>query len=185
MSEIRVASRYAKSLIELAIEKGVIEEVHKDIELFLSTVTENRELQLVLQSPVIKSDKKMSILKALFDGKINEMTMAFFQIISRKGRESFLKAVAKAFHDQYNQHKGVGNATVTTTFALGDDLRKEFKALAKRIGGKDVELEERVDDKLIGGYILKVGDRQIDESINRRLQELKRQFSNDAYERTY
>lgn len=185
MSEIRVASRYAKSLIELAIEKGVQEEVHNDIELFNATVAGSRELQLVLSSPIIKSDKKMSILKALFGGKINEMTMAFFQIISRKGREAVLVPIAKAFHEQYNQHKGMGSATVTTTFALNDDLRKEFKAIAKEIGGKDVELEEKVDENLIGGYILKVGDRQIDESINRRLKELKRQFSNDAYIRSY
>ena len=184
MSDIRVAARYAKSLIELSVERDVLEAVRKDMTLFASVCRENRDFALMLKSPVIKSDKKLNIIKAVFGDRRSELTLAFLEISSRKGREQVLPAIATAFVEQYNQFKGIGKVTVTTTFALTDELRKEFVALAKKLNHKDVILEERVDESLIGGYILKMGDRQIDESIKRQINELKREFSNEAYVRT-
>ncbi|WP_017730360.1 ATP synthase F1 subunit delta [Nafulsella turpanensis] len=181
MSEIRVASRYAKSLIELAKEKGVLEEVHNDMQLFSQTVESNRDLYLMLKNPIMGNDKKYAVLKAIFGDKVTEMTNAFFKIVSRKNREENLPAVAKEFHARYNIEKGIVAAEVTTTFPLTDEMRKEFRAIVEKISGKKAELSEKVDKSLIGGYVLKVGDRQIDESIQSRLVDLKSKFSHNPY----
>lgn len=181
MSEIRVASRYAKSLIELAIEKGVLEEVHFDMQLFTNTVESNRELYLLLKNPIVQNDKKQAILKALFGARVNKMTNLFFEIISRKKREGNLPAIAREFHARYNEYKGIVSAEVVTTFELTAQLRKEFIAIIEKISGKSVELHERIDKSLIGGYVLRIEDKQIDESISARLMELKNEFSQNPY----
>lgn len=181
MSEIRVASRYAKSLLELAIEKGVLEEVHFDMQLFRNTIESNRELELLLKNPIVRNDKKQAILKAIFGARVNEMTNAFFRIISQKNRESNLPAIAKEFHARYNEHKGIVSAEVTTTFPISPEMHQEFVGIVEQITGKTVELHEKVDKDLIGGYILRVGDRQIDESLSSRLADLKNEFAHNPY----
>jgi F-type H+-transporting ATPase subunit delta len=177
MSEFRVASRYAKSLLDLAQEQGKLEEVNNDMQLFEKVGKENREFLLLLKNPIITHDKKLSILKAIFKGKVNDLTLAIFEIIVKKQREAILFSVSKEFHNLYNKVKGIDNAEVISATPLTEQLRSKFKEIIKREFGKEVELHEKVDKDLIGGYILKVGDRQIDESIKGKLQMLKREFS--------
>lgn len=181
MSEFRIASRYAKSLLELAGEQGKLEEVNKDMLLFSEVISENRDFQLFLKNPVVAHDKKLTVLNQVFTGKVNDLTLAIFRILVKKQREAYLPAIAKEFHHQYNAATGVEEATVTTTFPIDADLRNEFKEVVKKISGKEVELTEKIDENLIGGFILKVGDRQIDDSINSRLKALKLKFSQNPY----
>ena len=177
MLDYRVAHRYAKSLIELAESKGILDKVHEDISLFATACEESRELSLLLKTPIVKHVTKKKILRKLFDGKVDKMTSAFFDIICDKNRESFLQDIAKEFHIQYNIHKGIVAAQVTTAVELNDELRKEFNSILKDISGKkNIELEEIVDEELIGGYILKVGDRQIDDSVSGKLNALRRKL---------
>ena len=181
MSEIRVASRYAKSLLDLAVEKGVLEEVNNDMQLFAQTLESSPELARLLKNPIVTNDKKRHILTKIFGKKFHSMTKTFFDIVSRKNREENLPAVAEEFHRQYNSYKGIVAAEVVTTFPLTEDMRKQFRAMVAKISGKSVELSERIDKSLIGGYILRVGDKQIDESISSRLTELKSEFSHNPY----
>ncbi len=181
MSEFRIASRYAKSLLELASEQGKLEEVNKDMLLFSEVISENRDFQLFLKSPVVAHDKKLAVLSQVFTGKVNDLTLAIFRILVKKQREAYLSAIATEFHHQYNAKTGIEEATVTTTFPIDNELRNEFKAVVKKISGKEVELTEKIDENLIGGFILKVGDRQIDDSINSRLKALKLKFSQNPY----
>lgn len=186
MSVIRVASRYAKSLLELAVERGDLESVHRDIIRLGELGKENPEFKLLLQSPIINSDKKLKVIKALFPGEISPITTAFFEIVSRKGRENTLLTTAKEFHRQYNVQKGIQEAKVITTFPIGDELRQSFVDIAKEVSGKDIiELSEKVDEELIGGYVLTVGDKQIDESLSSKLNKLKLKFTQNLYEKKY
>lgn len=181
MSEHRIASRYAKSLLGLSDEQGALEEVNKDMLMFSQLTEENRDLVLMLKSPVVTHDKKLKILNEVFTGKVNDLTLKFFQILTRKHREKHLPAIATEFHHQYNVRKGVEEATVTTTFKLDAKLKKEFESIVTQISGKKVELTERVNEDLIGGFILKIADRQIDDSISSRLSALKLKFSQNPY----
>ncbi len=185
MSEIRVASRYAKSVIDLAEEKGILEAVHDDMLLFQNTCDNSMELKLMLRNPIINHDVKLKVLRLIFSGKVNQLTLAFFEILTKKKRESSLYAIAKAFHYQYNEKMLVESALVTTPFELTEELRQRFREEAARISGKKVELKEKVNPELIGGFILQVRDRQIDTSIGSRLKELKVKFSENPYIREF
>ncbi|UII22031.1 ATP synthase F1 subunit delta [Fulvivirga ligni] len=182
MTEYRAASRYAKSLLELAKEKDVLDQVHADMQSFNTICEENRDFVLLLKNPVVKNDKKRAILEKIFSGKVNDLTLAIFDIISRKKREALLPAIAKEFHTQYNIFKSVEVAQVTTAVALTPDLRAKMEEMVKKISTKKtVHLEEKVDKDIIGGYILKVGDQQIDDSIRTKLKSLEHKFSQNPY----
>ncbi len=182
MADSRAASRYVKSLLDLALEKNVLDQVHNDMLLFSKVVDENRSFDLLLKNPIIKHDKKRDILEALFKGKVNALTMAIFDIITRKNREPLLPAIAREFHNAYNLHKGITKATVTTAIALDAKQRAEFEAIIKKVSAtQQVELIERVDASMIGGFVLHTGDRQIDASIKNKLNAMKVQFSKNPY----
>ena len=182
MADLRVASRYIKSLLGLAVERGSLEQVHQDMIFFSKVCSENRGFTSMLRSPVIRHEKKSAILKKIFTGKVNELTMAFIDIITRKNREPLLPSIAGEFHNAYNEFKGIGQATVTTTIPMDADLRKTIEAIVKKLSDKkQVEIKENVDRELIGGFILNVGDRQIDASIKSKLRTLEVKFTENFF----
>jgi F-type H+-transporting ATPase subunit delta len=183
MSNHRVAHRYSKSIIELSLEKDILEEVHADFVKLSTMVKGNRDLALMLNNPIISSEKKLKVLNALYATGAQKMTLTFFEIISRKGREDILVDVAKEFESQYNTYKSIQVAELTTTFTIDDKLRNQFIEIVKEISGlESVQLVEKINPELIGGYILKVNDRQLDESLSSKLSELKVEFSENHYE---
>lgn len=182
MADSRAASRYVKSLLDLAVERKVLEEVHRDMVLFTDAVSKSRQLDLLLQSPVIKHDQKLVILKKIFAGKVHALTMAFFEIITKKNREPILATVARQFHNAYNERKGIVKATVTTPIPLDAGARADIEKLVRTYSDKkEIELIERLDPELIGGFILNVGDRQVDASIRHKIKTLKVKFSENPY----
>ncbi len=185
MSEYRIASRYAKSLLDLAVEKGQLEEVNNDMLMFSNLVKENRDLLLMLKSPIITHDKKLAVLNQIFEGKVNDLTLAIFQILTKKHREMYLDQIAVEFHHQYNSNQGIEEATVTTTFELDAKTKAEFESIVTQISGKKVELTQVIDEDLIGGFILKIGDRQIDDSVSSKLKALKLEFTKNYYEKAF
>jgi F-type H+-transporting ATPase subunit delta len=184
MSNHRVAYAYAKSLMELAIERGQLEEVYQDF-LHLDNLSKsNRDFELAMKNPTVSSDKKLKILKALFGKRVTTDTvMSFFEILCRKDREEVLIDIAGEFQSQYQLHNSIQVAEVTTTFPLDDNLRAEFTKIVLEISGmKEVMLVEKINPDLIGGFVLRVNDRQLDESLSSKLRELRVQFSQNPYE---
>ena len=177
MADNRAASRYAKALLELSLEKGVLEEVHNDMQSFAQVVAENRGLELMLQSPIVPHVRKYAVLKEIFQNRVHPISFSIIEIITRKNREQLLPSIATEFHKLYNTHKNIQVAEVITTYPLEAAQRQEFMDLVKRISQKQVELKEKVDPALIGGFVLQVGDQQIDESIRTKLQRLKYQMA--------
>ena len=182
MVDSRAASRYIKSLLDLAVEQKALEQVHNDMLMFSKIVDSNRDFTLMLRNPIIKHDTKRAILRKIFQGKVHNLTMAIVDILTRKNREPLLPAIASGFHRAYNQYKEIGEATVTTAVPLDANLRKEFEKLVKSFSHKkNVELEEEVDLEMIGGFVLNVGDRQIDASIRNKVKSLRVKFSQNPY----
>lgn len=173
MSELIVANRYAKSLLDLAIEKKVVDEVYKDMADFAASCEKSQELVLAMKSPIIKHSDKLAILTKLFKKSFNPVSFSIFEIITNKNRESVLPAIAKQFVVQYSNYKGIQKAEVITSVALTAEQKKHFTKIVKDHTGKEVELVEKIDASLIGGFILRVGDQQIDDSIRRKLNDLK------------
>jgi len=182
MTDSRAAARYVKSLLQLAVQKNVLEEVHQDMLLFSKTVRENHQFELLLGSPIIKHDKKRDILQAVFKGKVNTLTLSIFDILTKKNREPLLPAIAEQFHAAYNEYKQIGVATVTTAVPLDDALRAEIRAIVQKLYNKSsVNLKEKIDTNMIGGFVLNVGDRQIDASLKNKLKSLQVKFSHNPY----
>ncbi len=186
MADSRVAQRYVKSLLDLAVEQKAVDAVHDDMVLFSKSCTGSKAFVGMLQSPVIRHEDKLAILKKIFARKVNPITLAIFEIITRKNREPLLPQIASNFHRAYNEHKGIGTARVAAPMALDDKLSDRIRKIAAGISGtKEVELSERVDPTLIGGFVLNVGDRQIDTSLKSRLKSLKRIFKENPYQKVF
>lgn len=178
MSNFRIAKRYARSLVDLAIEKGKLEAVRKDMEMINNLCENNRDFRLFLKNPIIHSFQKLNILRKIFSSDVDDMTFRFIDIVTRKSRENVLPEIAEEFLVLYRKYKKIEVVEVTTPVKLDSKLRKEFEDLAKSHieKGWTVDLVEKVDEELIGGYIVKIGDRQIDDSVSAKLRDLKKQL---------
>lgn len=178
MSENKAASRYAKSLIDLSLERNALEEIKNDMALLDQVISHSPELEAILKNPIVPLDKKAGILENVFGNKVNEVTRAFFKLLVSKGRSAILFDTSKSFVDQYNAIKGIVTANVTSATELTEESRTEIEAIVKKeIGANVVVINEKVNADLIGGFILKVGDKQFDASIASSLNKLKKEFA--------
>lgn len=178
MSNHRAASRYAKSILELANEQNVVDELYNDMQLFIKVVAENRIFAVMLKNPIINHDKKRNVLHALFEDKMNKLTLLAFNLITKKNRENILAEIALEFLAQYNILKGYQDAEIKTTITLDKDLKKRFNDMVEEVTGKKANLNEIVDEDLVGGFILNIGDKRIDQSLKTQLQNIKRELTN-------
>ena len=186
MADYRVATRYVKAILNLAQEQGAVEELHKDMQWIARVCRDSFDLVSMLRNPIIKHDKKRAVLEKIFKGRVHQLTLAVINILTRKNREVLLPSIASGFHLAYNEFKGIQKATITTTIPLDEGLRKEIEAMAKKIGDKNlIELEEKLDKELIGGFVLLVDDKQLDASISSKLKSLRVLFSDNPYIREY
>ena len=176
MSETTVATRYAKSIIDLSEDNNTLEAIRKDMELFSQTLRANHELQAVLANPIIGHARKIRILEAIFGDKINKVTDSFFKIMVNKSRAGVLYATSKEFINQYNIIKHIQRAYVVSATPLSEENKKKIEAELKAAIGGSIELHTRVDKDLIGGFVLTIGDRQVDTSIATSLNRLKEYF---------
>ncbi|CAN5267113.1 ATP synthase F1 subunit delta [soil metagenome] len=181
MIETRVAYRYAKSLIDLSIERGQLDQVREDMQLVFNTIRASHEFAVMLKSPVIKTDKKQEILKAIFGGKIGVISSEFIDIITRKHRERELEGIADSFLTQYKINKKILTAVITTASGLDKTLRDQVLQIVKGSTSSEVELTEQINKELIGGFVLRIGDQQVDASIIRQIKNLDRTFSENPY----
>ncbi len=182
MSNQRVATRYAKSLIDLANERGKLERVLEDIKSFRE-VTKNKDFMLMLKSPVIKADKKQQIFNKLFKENSDELTMAFLTILLKKGREAGLIEIADAFIAQYKRHKKISTVNLVTASKLSDSTIESIrqKLLASNATDQNVELIAKVDPNLIGGFVIEFEDKLYDASVAHKLSLLKKEFKDNLY----
>jgi len=181
MSTSRVAKRYAKSLVTLAQEQGTLDTIKDEMITVRDTCKSSRDLRMMLKSPIVTNDKKLRVLKALFGKSASKLTNRFYEVLSQKNREAVLPEIAVEFIRQYNDIKGIQVAEVTTSFSIDKALREQFIEIVKEITGKkSVELIEKVDKDILGGFLLSVGDRQYDDTITSKLKKLKYQLLNHA-----
>ncbi|ASU32860.1 ATP synthase F1 subunit delta [Mucilaginibacter xinganensis] len=180
MSELTVAARYAKSIIDLAREQNLVEPVKGDMELFLRTLKANPELRAVLANPIVSHSKKVKILEEIFASKVNKVTLAFFKLMVNKGRGEVLYTTAGEYVNLYDIKNNIIHASVVSATALSEANKQTMIADIIAATGGTVKLETKVDANLIGGFVLTVGDRQIDTSIASDLHKLKKEFATRA-----
>lgn len=181
MIETKVANRYAKSLLGLALERNIQDKIYSDMKLIADGCKANPDLALVFRSPIINTDKKDAIIKAVFSGKIDVLTSTFLNIITRKRREYYMEQIAQEYISIYKASKGISTAYITTAVPMDDALRASVMTLLKKNSGQQVELVEQVKADLIGGFVLRYGDEQFDDSVARKLKSLRKDFKANLY----
>lgn len=178
MAENKAASRYAKSILDLATEQNALEQVKNDMILIEDVIDRNSELEAILKNPIVPTDKKCGILEGLFGGKVGKISISFLKLMVNKGRSAIVFGTSKEVIAQYNTMKGIVTADVTSAIPLTESNKAEIISIVKReIGANEVVIREKVNAELIGGFILKVGDRQFDASISNGLNKLKKEFA--------
>lgn len=178
----RLAGRYAKSLLDLAIEKNELENVYADAKFIASICSRNPDFVAVLRSPVITGDKKQKIVQVILANNIAQITSLFINLLIKKTRENALPEIATAFLEQYNRLKNIYSVKITTAVPISSET-EELLLSKIRSNPKfsSIELHKVVDEKIIGGYKFEMGDKLIDASILRDLNDVKKQFMNNEY----
>lgn len=178
MSSTRAAIRYAKAILELADSKKVATEVSADMALIASTITSNSELSTFIQNPLIATDNKKDVVSQVF-ASVNAVTKSLFQLLLENKRFEILDGIAVEYNKLFDVLNGVEVAQVTTAIPMDAALESKVSAkIASFSSSKKITIENSVDPSIIGGFVLKIGDKQYNASIANRLQVLKRELSN-------
>jgi F-type H+-transporting ATPase subunit delta len=182
MPNPRLAARYAKSLLDMAIEKNALDEVNNDVR-YLSAVCKNsKEFVNLMKSPIITSDKKQAVLDAVCKDKVSVITHSFNKLLVAKGRESVVPEIVTAFIEQYNTLKGIHKVKLTTAQPLTAETAEGLMAkLRNETALKNLEIETKVDEALIGGFVLEFNNNIVDASIQRDLKDIQKQFLKNDY----
>jgi len=182
MSNARLAGRYAKSILDLAIEQDQLEIVYADMKFIQAVCKASNEFVNLLRSPIIKADQKNSIINAVTKDKVSLLTNSFTILLVKKGRESYLYEIVTAFIEQYNKMKGIHQVTLTTAVEVSEDIKNsiENKVKAATQFGT-IQLTTKTDDSLIGGFILAFNNKLVDASIARDLKDIKKQFLSNEF----
>lgn len=176
MKGSKIAGRYATALLELSIEQNKVEPVLADMKYLLEVNNETRDFQLLLDSPIVKGDKKIAIFGELF-GQFEEISTSFVNLITKNGRESYLPSIAEAFDAQVKEHKGIVPITIISATTLENSTREIIlEKVEKSIKGQ-LEVTELIDESLIGGFIVRMGDKQIDASVASQFNDLKQRLT--------
>ncbi|HMO33551.1 MAG TPA: ATP synthase F1 subunit delta [Lacibacter sp.] len=182
MQNPRLAGRYAKSLVMLAQEQHALDAVHQDMKYLAEVCRQSREFTNVLRSPVIKGDKKEAIVAQVINSHVGKLTSAFIHLLIQKGRESNLPEIARAFIEQYNEIMGIHRVKLTTAFPASEELKT---AIVNKVKAdtplRTIELENEVNEALIGGYQLEYNGNLVDASIARDLRDIRKQFQTNVY----
>jgi len=172
-----LAKRYAQALFDLSLENKLEEKVAGDMRLVGSVLAENRELRRVMSNPVLVGSKKVKILNSIFEKKLTELSLRFFNLIIRKGRETYLESICQAFEDIYQDFKNVVGARLITATGSDEKIRKNVVEKLSAITDKDIVLEDITDKDIIGGFVALLGDYQYDASVATQLRRLKKNYA--------
>lgn len=179
MKGLRVGNRYAKALIGQAKDQSILDAVREDVLLIQQSLEDSDELMLLLESPIVKTEKKAQIIEEIYRGKLKDLTLKFLLMVTEQKRESNIPSILNSFIETYNEEHGIATVQVSTATELSDSIKKELsKKIMESYNFKNIDLSEVVDEKLIGGMVIRIGDKQIDESVRRKLNEVHQELIN-------
>jgi F-type H+-transporting ATPase subunit delta len=182
MPNPRLAYRYAKSLLDLAIEKDMVESIYTDMQWLNAVCKSNRDFVNVLKSPVINVDLKKKVIEAVTDGNISATTTLFNKLLVTKGREQFLPEITTAFISAYKEYKHIKIVKLTSASEISDTVKEAIiNSVRESMGFEKIELDAKVDPSLIGGFVLQIDDKLVDASIIYDLRTIAKQFQNNDF----
>lgn len=177
MNDSKIAVRYAKAFFLVAQEKNLLDELRKDIAL-ITTLGQEKEFGLLVESPVIKVSQKKAAFQSILKGKVNALTLQFLEMITENKREAYILDICRNFNARFMALKGIKPAKVTTALSLDEKQKAKISETIATLFKTEVELTTEENDELIGGFVLRVGDQQIDASVATKLRKLERELLN-------
>jgi len=174
MRDRSLARRYAQALFMSSRQKNMLDQVEKELGLVVDTIDQSEELQQLIERQLIPPWDKIAIFERLFKGRVSDMTMSFLKLVFKKRRERYLKDMLGEFRDFADSARGVVEVEVKTAMEMTPEQEGQIRKRLAAITGKDVRLEKKVDRGLIGGIVIKIGDRVYDGSAVNQLQALKK-----------
>jgi F-type H+-transporting ATPase subunit delta len=175
MNDSKISVRYSRALFQSALEKKIIDKVNQDM-IFIAEICRLPETKEFLQSPIIPPSKKSSIFHKMFDGNVEKITLSLIDLVVKNGRENYLPAIARVFISETLKYKGITESVLTTAIKVDSKVRKQITDLISEVFSTKVELEEKIDTDIIGGFILRIDDKYIDASIRNRLRKIKKEL---------
>ncbi len=169
-----LADRYATALFEIALERNALEQIEGDLATLQGLLDESEDLRRVVRSPVLsRADQGKAMAAVLGRIDVSEFVRNFVALLAQNRRLFILDAACRAFREKLATHRGEVTAAVTSATPLKDAHLADVKQALREIVGRDVALEANVDPSLIGGLIVRVGSRMVDNSIRTKLQNLE------------
>jgi len=176
MDQSKINVRYAKALFTLAKEKGLTTELRRDAGLIADVCATSTDFNLLLDSPVVKASNKIKLIRSIFQDRINVYSLNFLILITENKRERYIPGIFRNLEDLYRQEEGVKTAVLTSSQPLNDSIILQVKQILEKEFKSKVELSQKVNPELIGGFVLRVGDQQYDASIITQLKKIKEQL---------
>lgn len=177
MNDSKISVRYARALFESAKEHQLLDQVKGDM-LQVIGICDIPEFQYLLVTPVMKESQKCGIIDTMLKGKVEKITLGLIDLIFKNGREQFIPAISRNFLDMYKEHEGIKSAVLTSAHSLSEKTRKEIVAIIQKSLDAPIELEVNENPDLIGGFVIRIEDRQYDASVASSLQKVKKQLLN-------
>jgi F-type H+-transporting ATPase subunit delta len=185
MSEVKISKRYAKALYEFAIEEKLVDKIYKDMSQLFQVCSSNMEFLKFLKSPIIKASKKLEVIHEVFGKEFQKVSENFIRIITVQRREEYLPMIASHFIQMHKDAQGIKVATIKTAAKLDAKMQKKIVDMLQKQTGSKIELDEEVNEELLGGFVLTVDNKEIDTTIKSKLVRLNSEFDNNPYERKY
>jgi len=174
----QVAVRYAKALFQSSMEQKVLDAVHGDMEILLEAITQVPEISQLLESPIVDSRKKASILTEIFKPNMSPLGLDFLNLVAANKREEYFPGMAHYFIELYKKEKGIKIATISSADGLDKDSADQIKQMVKTAFKSEIELKEEIKEDLIGGFVLRVENKQLDASVKGELARIKKELQN-------
>ncbi len=171
-----VAKRYARALIEVAKERGLIDTVEADLKLVVESIQQSEELKKFLTHPKVEKEAKKELFSQLFEGKVTAETLNFLFVLIDNERETDLAFISAAFVSLANEERGIADAVITTAKPLSEEEQTELTQQFGASIGKKLRVQTAVDPSILGGVVVKIGDRLYDGSIKAKLEKFAHQF---------
>jgi F-type H+-transporting ATPase subunit delta len=175
MKSTKAAGRYAKALLELALDQQKIEVVENNMQQILTVANETHDFQVFLSSPLIQVDKKLEVIKSIFSN-FDALSISFLEMVATNRRESLITEIAGAFLSQLKEHRGIVPVTIISAKPLDAQTREQITSKISASINGTLEITENLDESLIGGFIVRMGDHQIDASVSNQLNRLKQEL---------
>ena len=183
MNENKIPVRYSKALLLSAREKKKLDPVYQDMLNLVQICQQVDEFMLFLHNPVILQSRKKSMIRAVFSGKVTDLTLSFLEMIVHNKRETYIPDISRRFLDDYKRLRGITTVILTTVVPLDKQMKERIIQLIRNTYQTTVELEEKQSEQLIGGFIIRIDDQMMDASVSKELKKMRKELISKEYKR--